>query len=103
MHMPAFGAGTMKRIAVFYQSTVMTNTQVPAVREGTLKRGTSRPDNERRRYLAGRRIAVTLADLTTAALSFLVVARKEEHLPIIFTSVPYPFCLAAKEWCVRKY
>ncbi len=34
MHMPAFGAGTMKRIAVFYQSTVMTNTQVLAVRSG---------------------------------------------------------------------
>ena len=32
MHMPAFSAGTTKRIAVFYQSTVMTNTQVPAVR-----------------------------------------------------------------------
>ena len=28
MHMPAPSAGTRKRIAVFYQSTVMTNTQV---------------------------------------------------------------------------
>ena len=33
MHMPTSGAGTTKRIAVFYQSTVMTNTQVPAVCE----------------------------------------------------------------------
>ena len=44
MHMPASGAGTMKRIAVFYQSTVMTNTQVPAVRGGG--RGIATPGSE---------------------------------------------------------
>jgi len=68
MHMPAFSAGTTKRIAVFYQSTVMTNTQVPAVREALAGRR-EKPAS----YLAVGRIAVTFAGLPGALMSRTVV------------------------------
>jgi len=88
MHMPASGAGTTKRIAVFYQSTVMTNTQVPAVRGESAKRS-----GKPAAYLAAGRIAVTFAGLPGALMSrtvvvpFVVCVRKAVQSAIILPRV----------------
>lgn len=88
MHMPAWRAGTMKRIAVFYQSTVMTNTQAPAVRKGLT--GTSKMLAS---YLAAGRIAVTFTGLPgvlmsrTVVVPFVVCVRKAAQSAIILPRV----------------